>query len=708
LRRSQILAAALAVACACALAGRSPATAADARAPLLAAVERLWAEIDLAEIEPQALQAELGSDPEALRRHVAGAVRFEAYPGALRGARGALLAGAGNARDRALLLAALLRAAGHRVRFAFGELDAAAAERLVRSGLAASGPPGTDVEGAEILAEAVERAEDLFLLLGDALHDAGCYAPAGDTRGWEESVKEARHHVWVEVEESGGWTALDPSPGAAAGSALARADRTAEELPAEDFYSFEVRLEIELTVEGKSARNDVLVQSFRAADLAGEPLGLYFEDQGGKAQPHLVAGERLIRGEPFVTAPPSDGFFPLPGVGRQGPSPVTGIRIHFKIEGPGGRREVASTVFTARSGSAGAAKEAEGDVTSRGPATAEEALASVIAMTASVGPVPASLVCARFLRIAGAPGAETAAAVLGCFGLSCLSTRAGLPDTLLLPGARVYADFPGALVVVARPSGRAGAVDLTVDWTLRAERILRAPEDPLGPAALFHDRIASSVLAHTAERLVTGAEDAQGSVGGLFEAARAEGLALRVVKPGEPPPAGWPFGAAGAALARGEIERGRAIVFPERAPAGWQPGLLGWWSIDATNGEALDSTEMGGHSSASERGVQEKEGTCRNPYVVAIISAKVLFKVAIPVAVLMGAPHELKDLAKQLDPILKQLERDFCRPGLKPKLTPTPGGNRFPPRPPNPRNPGPNPFKNPPASRWPPGAPRGR
>jgi len=78
--------------------------------------------------EVAALAARLATAEAALafvREHV----RSQAYPGVMRGARGALLARGGNAKDRALLLAALLEAQGARHRFASADLTAAQAAR---------------------------------------------------------------------------------------------------------------------------------------------------------------------------------------------------------------------------------------------------------------------------------------------------------------------------------------------------------------------------------------------------------------------------------------------------------------------------------------------------------------------------------------------------------------------------------------------------
>ena len=68
----------------------------------------------------RAIVEEAGNDPEALFRWVRDETRWAAYRGVLRGAVGVLMDRVGNSMDRAILLADLLRLAGHDARLARG------------------------------------------------------------------------------------------------------------------------------------------------------------------------------------------------------------------------------------------------------------------------------------------------------------------------------------------------------------------------------------------------------------------------------------------------------------------------------------------------------------------------------------------------------------------------------------------------------------
>ena len=67
---------------------------------------------------------------EAAFAYVRDRVRYEPYPGILRGSWGTFLTRAGNAADRSLLLGTLLGVKGVPVRYAAGTLDETASSRL--------------------------------------------------------------------------------------------------------------------------------------------------------------------------------------------------------------------------------------------------------------------------------------------------------------------------------------------------------------------------------------------------------------------------------------------------------------------------------------------------------------------------------------------------------------------------------------------------
>lgn len=81
----------------------------------------------------QADELDLDGGAEAIVEWVTGSIRFEAYAGLLRGSRGTLISGAGNALDQSVLLAQMLRDAGYDARIARGRLDDGDTRRLMTS-----------------------------------------------------------------------------------------------------------------------------------------------------------------------------------------------------------------------------------------------------------------------------------------------------------------------------------------------------------------------------------------------------------------------------------------------------------------------------------------------------------------------------------------------------------------------------------------------
>lgn len=135
---------------------------------------------------PASLQATLdavGSTPEALFVHVRDRTRPRLGHRLLQGPLEVLGSGEGNAAERARLLAALLEAAGHPVRFAAGELDEDRAAALIGQALPALGAPA-------------------------AWPDA---VPLSQPQQDPALIAAVRRHTWVQVLRDGHWVDLDPA-----------------------------------------------------------------------------------------------------------------------------------------------------------------------------------------------------------------------------------------------------------------------------------------------------------------------------------------------------------------------------------------------------------------------------------------------------------------------------------------------------------------
>jgi hypothetical protein len=158
-------------------------------------VEWMGSDLRKPEARPHdvAARAELlGRDPKKIREFVRKEIRFEPYPGLQRGAAGVLVSGAGNAPDKSLLLAELLRAAGLEARIVKGTLPRDKAEALVQAGVAAiKARPAHRFEGA--FGEGTLQKERLQNLCKDA-----GIAPDEALRLVEGGVEE-RKTAWKDV-----------------------------------------------------------------------------------------------------------------------------------------------------------------------------------------------------------------------------------------------------------------------------------------------------------------------------------------------------------------------------------------------------------------------------------------------------------------------------------------------------------------------------
>lgn len=209
----------------------------------VALLETLRTAIDRTTFDIDALSATLvHEDAAGIAAWVEREIAFEPYAGVLRGARGSLMARAGNALDQALLLSELLQAAGHEVRVAFTELDDVDTVALLRRALVPRATPPTAGDlGA--MAEALATLAALFGLPSTAFdrglhalsaaptvddaallselavrHDElrSALASSGVALGATAAARlrdEARAYAWVEARGASGepWTAYHPT-----------------------------------------------------------------------------------------------------------------------------------------------------------------------------------------------------------------------------------------------------------------------------------------------------------------------------------------------------------------------------------------------------------------------------------------------------------------------------------------------------------------
>lgn len=294
------------------------------------------------------------STPEAAFAFVRDSIALEAYGGIMRGADGALLNRSGNALDRALLLAELLKRQGLATRLAFATVDEAGQDRLFDRVL--SRRPVIDAPATAFIAALEARAAESYGALETA---AG--AMLAKTLDVDMLRARARAdlaaHVWMEAEIDGAWVAFDTAPGdLPVGETLTPAERI-EDAPGEDLNQF---VTVRLIAEhlGPDGLTDTVWLEHRmtAAKAAEFPVTLTFADPDASApgagawgaaagtarrMPVLLTRDEAIRGEAFDLIPPAGGgggaIGALGGMGEEeaGQPVLTGLTLSLEIAVPG-------------------------------------------------------------------------------------------------------------------------------------------------------------------------------------------------------------------------------------------------------------------------------------------------------------------------------------------------------------------------------------
>ncbi len=279
------------------------------------ALEAISAEVPRGTFDPKAIVEKTGRDPAKLFEWVRDETLWVPYQGELRGPAGVLMDRVGNSLDRSLLLAELLRLAGHKVRLAHASLtEQQAGDLLSRVRPAPKGglvTPSEDVSDA-----AVERVEKKIRGLGfpeetlkgpspevqresaqglaHATDGMSKVTPlvleaAGKVEAREEAPARAsavrclRDHWWVQVQTGDAWADADPLPAnARMGEGCARAAETLAPSPADGGFRLAAkwvhRATLSVVVEqlkrGKLTEHVVLKHELRPCESVGQAIGL--------------------------------------------------------------------------------------------------------------------------------------------------------------------------------------------------------------------------------------------------------------------------------------------------------------------------------------------------------------------------------------------------------------------------------------------------
>ena len=263
----------------------------------------------------KAKAAQLGKDIDKIFAFVRDDVRFEAYSGVLRGARGTLMAKAGNSFDRALLLGSLLHENGFEVRYAHGVLDDEKASLLVSTMLSADspasgpkemGPQQLSVELAKALRDLGELSIDRWV---NNVHRLQA-ALRPKAKLWDEQkrsapalISEVRDHIWVEYRQNDAWIPLDPtaaSVGLKQNETFTNAKGTWATIPSDKYHKVTF-LVLQEEKDGDSrATRELLKHEARADELDAAEVSFRFDvtqsGVGWAATPLLLINGRAIRG----------------------------------------------------------------------------------------------------------------------------------------------------------------------------------------------------------------------------------------------------------------------------------------------------------------------------------------------------------------------------------------------------------------------------
>jgi hypothetical protein len=595
------------------------------------------------DFDPDARAAQLGPGIEPAFNYVRDHIRYESYPGAFRGADCAYRSRAGNAADRSILLARLLKAKGIETRFVMGQLPSDKAEALFQRIFdpidANALPPAPLTEKRNIAARIGVRAARDYAAVRGAL---GQNLPAGGGIDHDAMLREISSHMWVQANVDGKWVDLDSAfADATPGKSYAPDGKPVDALPAEAFQQVTMRVIVERLDGGALKPETVLEITRPAIDLVDRQIFLLHGGLGaGGGVEGLQGGTQGIvpvisidgqenQGKPinFDDAKSSGGggggggalggFGGFGGAlgGGGGTAPTSQFvaeYLEFELNIPGGDRQVVRRTLIERAGAAWRLASSLDPKTlaalekdDHGPLAAQ----TVHNIWFSGGPHNlASLASAMqgFTLVKGAAGGADAGAagnaeqpdssvqlwLLALKGLACLipTDHWFLPALNDDPSARFYLDSPRILLfsLSTRPADADHViVESETDW--RRDHVRGVARDAAAGPAVAKRKIwyglLEGALEHELAAQTGAALDAAPQTTIASTSASLGDAGLAIVRSTDAGGA-WESLAQDretAARMSAALKAGDLLVVPKQVLTG--NGQPAWWAISPSNGD---------------------------------------------------------------------------------------------------------------------------
>jgi transglutaminase-like putative cysteine protease len=567
--------------------------------------------------------AKLNYDPQQIFDFLHSQVGYNSYLGSVRGARGTLWSGAGNALDVASLGVALLRASGIPAEYVQGALSQAEAQQLILSMF----PPSFQTVG--------------YIPSGTPTAD-----PANDP----QLLSETESHYWFRFDAGSGMQDADPlMPGATVGQTFTSATGTFTEVPDNLREKTEIQLVAELSSAGlfgsQSSDTTVLDHTFNDVDLVGRTLtlgnfvsqssgGFIFTATTNTYSPYLAVGDEanpdprldeVIRGTDYQEVLTN---FPF------GSQILTGLFLNISLSGPQGPAETTSRTlfdrigYAARQGGGSSSLSVSpGSAPAVGPlemwtisAQASRQSPTTIGTSEAQGQADGTVLS----NLVAAGAADTSAEEAAVRNVLIDESQAYLVSLLATSDAfsgrldsttRIQSYFARPRITIMganlTPNGSQGS-RLSFEADLRRDTIAAFAAPGQSLAALVPFQTARGLLEAQIESNLFPQPPAgsqlqvqyQASTSAVFAAATAQGIPI-VALTAQNQSALQAIAISADAKARitTALQAGKQVLVPAKAPTIDGAPAIAWYEVDPTTGETIGVGEDGTHQDLITYGI---------------------------------------------------------------------------------------------------------